>query len=78
MFKPESGNRKLSFSVMLTDPGDYKGGELLLKTSFKPMKTPKKRGTVVFFPSFVLHEVTPVTEGIRKTLVGWVLGPNFR
>lgn len=72
------GNRKLSFSVMLTDSEEYKGGELLLKNSFKPIGTPKKRGTVVFFPSYVLHEVTPVTEGIRKTLVGWVLGPNFK
>jgi len=72
------GNRKLSFSIMLTDPEEYKGGELLLKTSFNPIETPKKRGTVVFFPSYVLHEVTPVTEGTRKTLVGWVLGPNFK
>ena len=72
------GIRKLSFSIMLTDPKEYEGGELLLKTSFKPMETPKKRGTILFFPSYVLHEVTPVTEGIRKTLVGWVLGPNFR
>jgi predicted 2-oxoglutarate/Fe(II)-dependent dioxygenase YbiX len=72
------GIRKLSFSIMLTDPEEYEGGELLLKTTSTPIKTPNKKGTIVFFPSYVLHEVTPVIKGTRKTLVGWVLGPNFK
>jgi len=72
------GIRKLSFSLMLTDPEEYEGGELLLKTSASPIKSSNKKGTIVFFPSYVLHEVTPVTKGTRKTLVGWVLGPNFK
>ena len=78
MYLSAMGIRKLSFSIMLTDPKEYKGGELLLKTSPTPISSPNKKGTVVFFPSFVLHEVTPVTKGTRKTLVGWVLGPNFK
>ena len=72
------GNRKLSFSIMLTDPEEYKGGELLLRTSSKPIETTNKKGTIIFFPSYVLHEVTPVTKGTRKALVGWVMGPNFK
>jgi PKHD-type hydroxylase len=72
------GIRKLSFSIMLTDPEEYEGGELLLKSSSFPIKTSNKKGTIVLFPSYVLHEVTPVTKGTRKTLVGWVLGPNFK
>jgi PKHD-type hydroxylase len=72
------GVRKLSFSVMLTDPEEYEGGELLLKIDSFPITPPNKKGTVIFFPSYVLHEVTPVTKGTRKTLVGWVLGPKFR
>jgi PKHD-type hydroxylase len=63
---------------MLSDPEEYEGGELLLKTSAFPIKTLNKKGTIIFFPSYVLHEVTPVTKGTRKTLVGWVLGPNFK
>ena len=39
---------------------------------------PKERGTVIAFPSYQLHRVTPVTAGIRKSLVAWVLGPDFR
>lgn len=72
------GVRKLSFSVILTDPEEYEGGELLLKISSKPITTSNKKGNIIFFPSYVLHEVTPVTKGTRKTLVGWVLGPRFR
>ena len=78
MHPSELGIRKLSFSIMLTDPKEYEGGKLLLKTSFRPIDTPNKKGSIVFFPSYVLHEVTPVKKGIRKTLVGWVLGPNFK
>ena len=72
------GVRKLSFSVMLTDPEEYEGGELLLKISSSPIITPNKKGDIILFPSYVLHEVTPVTKGTRKTLVGWVLGPGFK
>ena len=78
LHQSELGIRKLSFSIMLTDPIVYEGGELLLKTSAFPIKTLNKKGTIIFFPSYVLHEVTPVTKGTRKTLVGWVLGPNFK
>ena len=73
-----TGSRKLSFSIMLTDPEEYAGGDLLLKDSFKPIKTTNKKGSIIFFPSYVLHEVTPVTKGTRKALVGWVMGPNFK
>ena len=72
-----TGARKLSFSVMLTDPEEYEGGELLLKFGYN-ITPPNKKGDIIFFPSYVLHEVTPVTKGTRKTLVGWVLGPPFK
>lgn len=70
--------RKLSFSVQLSDPEDYEGGELLLYNAAEPARPPNKRGTINFFPSFTLHEVTPVTKGTRYSLVGWVNGPKFR
>lgn len=71
-------SRKLSFSVQLTDPDTYEGGELLLYNAGEPARPSKKRGTINFFPSFMLHEVTPVTKGTRYSLVGWVNGPKFR
>jgi PKHD-type hydroxylase len=70
--------RKLSISVQLSDEKDYKGGDLLLHESDKPTKTFRNRGTAMFFPSYVLHEVTPVTKGIRYSLVIWVTGPKFK
>lgn len=70
--------RKLSFSVQLSDPDSYKGGNLLLKLSNKPTSVKRTRGTVIFFPSYVLHEVTPVEQGERKSLVGWATGPRWK
>lgn len=75
----EIPNRKLSFSLQLTDPVDYEGGELrFLHLRTEPEVAPKARGKIIFFPSWIVHEVTPVTKGTRHSLVGWVAGPNFR
>lgn len=69
--------RKLSVSIQLDDPSTYEGGDLLLHTSSTPLIMNKERGSVIFFPSFILHEVKPVTKGKRYSLVCWVTGPNF-
>lgn len=70
--------RKLSFSVQLTDPKEYSGGKTLLYTSDEPFSIPQQKGCITFFPSYVLHEVTEVTEGQRISLVGWIRGPKFK
>lgn len=70
--------RKLSFSVQLTPPEEYDGGELLIYHSEEPLVAPKNLGSITYFPSFLLHEVKPVTRGKRVSLVGWVYGPTFR
>lgn len=70
--------RKLSISIQLSDEKNYKGGDLLIHDGDKPKKTFRSRGTAIFFPSYVLHEVKPVTEGIRYSLVIWVTGPKFK
>lgn len=71
--------RKLSFSLCLNQQGvDYSGGDFELKTHFEPTKIKINRGDMLIFPSFLLHRVCPVTEGVRKSLVGWVTGPKFR
>lgn len=77
MYKSNS-TRKLSVSVQLSGPEDYEGGDLLLHISEPPLTLPKRRGTAIFFPSYSLHEVTPVTKGIRYSLVSWVVGPRFK
>lgn len=73
-----SGNRKLSLTLQLSDPGNYKGGNLELWFGGKPIKTSRERGMVTFFPSYAMHRVTPVTSGRRYSLVCWVSGPRFK
>ena len=71
--------RKLSFTLQLTDASEYDGGELWIHDIYsEPVVADKARGAVTIFPSFVRHEVTPVTRGIRHSLVGWILGPSFK
>lgn len=69
--------RKLSLVLQLSSPEDYEGGELEILTSANPEVVTKKRGMIALFPSFRLHRVTPVTSGVRKTLVVWISGPSF-
>lgn len=72
--------RKLSMSVILND--DYDGGEFQF-THYSKEKcdihtpVPNKRGTIIVFPSDTEHRITPVTKGIRYSLVVWFLGPPF-
>jgi PKHD-type hydroxylase len=71
--------RKLSMVLMLSDPSEFEGGDLLLKSERdNPSKLEMAQGRAWFFPSYMLHKVTPVTKGIRKTLVLWVGGPEFK
>jgi PKHD-type hydroxylase len=70
--------RKLSFVMQLSDPALYEGGNLELKEEQPDQKNLRTRGTVIIFPSFLRHRVTPVTKGVRYSLVGWFEGPNFR
>jgi PKHD-type hydroxylase len=72
-------SRKLSMVIQLSDPANYTGGELRLHVGHKkPLVAPKERGTVIVFPSNILHEVTPVKSGRRHSLVTWAHGPLFR
>ena len=67
--------RKISFSVGLSDIHDYGGGDFMIKVD-KDHKTFKLgRGDVIVFPSWMLHKVSSVTKGMRRTLVGWGNGP---
>lgn len=71
--------RKLSFVIQLSDPDDYEGGNLqLLAEDGKSYFAPRKRGTVVVFDSRTQHRVLKVTSGLRKSLVGWVVGPRWK
>ena len=77
--------RKLSVTVSLSDPKEYKGGELEFDLSFcnrkpfiKKCKEILPKGSLVVFPSHLWHRVAPITKGERKSLVVWSIGKPFK
>jgi PKHD-type hydroxylase len=70
--------RKLSITIQLSDSKDYTGGDLVLHISADPETMIKDQGRLICFPSYVLHEVRPVTKGTRYSLVAWVTGTPFK
>lgn len=71
-----SSHRKLSISILLSDPDDYAGGDL----EFMGLKgdIPRQQGTAIIFPSFLVHRVAPIKSGTRHSLVAWISGSPFR
>lgn len=70
--------RKLSMSLLLSDPSEYEGGQLVLIPDGNHFVAPEKKGRAVFFPSWMPHCVLPVTKGTRKSLVIWAHGPKLK
>jgi PKHD-type hydroxylase len=71
-------HRKISMSVQLSDPATYEGGDFVFDKCDQPNSSQlRARGTVLTFPSFMYHKVTPVTKGRRYSLVAWFKGPKF-
>ena len=70
--------RKLSFSLQLSGPDDYEGGNVqFIDEAGKSYFAPRKRGTIVLFDSRTQHRVLKVTKGVRKSIVGWVVGKRW-
>jgi len=71
--------RKLSFAMQLSDPDDYEGGNVqLLDEGGKSYIVPRQKGCIVLFDSRTQHRVLKVTKGIRKSIVGWTVGPRWK
>ena len=77
--------RKISMTVNLNDPQDYEGGNLKFDLGphfkgerFKVFDDMRTRGSVIIFPSFMYHCVTPVTSGTRYSMVLWLLGKPWQ
>ena len=82
----QNTNRKISLTLCLSDSDEYEGGDLQFSKDNHPeqekqiitCKNFRNKGSVVLFPSFVWHRVTPVTKGKRCSLVIWFNGPSFK
>lgn len=73
----QTSTRKLSMSVQLCDDDEYCGVDLEICAC--PQLDPRRRrGTIIVFPSFLAHRVTPVTQGARCSLVAWAHVPAFK
>ena len=71
--------RKLSFALQLSDPDDYEGGNVqFLDEGGSSYIAPRQRGCIMLFDSRTQHRVLKVTKGVRKSLVGWVVGPRWK
>ena len=68
--------RKISMTLLLSDPATFEGGELEIMSKGKTAKL--KQGQAMFFASWLQHRVKPVTKGERKSLVMWFGGPSFK
>ena len=70
---------KLSFSMQLSSPDDYEGGNLqLIDENGNNHIAPRQHGSIILFDSRTKHRVNKVTSGVRKSLVGWVVGPRWK
>jgi PKHD-type hydroxylase len=73
-----SRKRKLTLVVQLSDADTYEGGDLQMMPGAQVQTANRSRGAVIVFPSFTLHQVTPVKRGIRYSMTVWAHGPAFR
>ena len=74
--KHEPPVRKISMTLLLSDPSTFEGGELEFMQNGKKAKL--KQGQAIFFASWLQHRVKPVIKGERKSLVMWFGGPSFK
>ena len=68
--------RKISMTLLLSNPSTFEGGELEFMDDKKSIKL--QQGQAIFFASWLRHRVKPVTKGERKSLVMWFGGPPFK
>jgi PKHD-type hydroxylase len=74
-----ASKRKVSITVQLSDPEEYEGGDLEMWQGGKAVvKSERGAGVVFIFPSYMMHRVTKVTKGTRRSFVLWVGGQHYR
>ena len=61
----------VSFTLFLSDPDTYDGGELVVQDTLEDRAIRLTPGSLVIYPSTSLHRVAPVTRGTRLAVVGW-------
>jgi len=75
---PGQEPRKITLSLQLSDDASYDGCDLEVRTAHPIDVAPRQRGALVAFRANALHRVTPITRGVRRSLVAWAAGPEYR
>jgi PKHD-type hydroxylase len=75
---PGQEPRKITMSLQLSDAASYEGCDLEIRAAHPIDVASRERGALVAFRANALHRVTPITRGVRKSLVAWAAGPEFR
>lgn len=75
---PAQEPRKITLSLQLSDAGSYDGCDLEVRAAHLIDVAPRQRGALVAFRANALHRVTPITRGMRRCLVAWAAGPEYR
>jgi PKHD-type hydroxylase len=75
---PGQEPRKLTLSLQLSDAGAYEGCDLEVRAAHPIDVAARTRGALAAFRANALHRVTPITRGMRKSLVAWAAGPEYR
>lgn len=70
--RPDSRLRGITFSINVTDPKEYEGGELKIKDEETIIELSKEKASYIMFPSYMRHQVFEVTRGTREAIVLWV------
>jgi len=70
-------DRKITVVCLMNDPSEFEGGEFQMRL-YEEYKAPLEKNTIIAFPSFLEHRVTPVIKGYRYSATMWLSGPRFR
>ena len=62
----------ISFTIFLSSPSEYEGGELVIEGVDDEKSYKLEAGSAIIYPATTLHRVNPITEGTRLVAVGWV------
>jgi len=71
-------HRKISCTIQLSDPDEYEGGNFEIWAGGDFITAERKQGCAILFPSFLMHRITPITKGTRRSLVLWMGGDSYK
>lgn len=74
----DSEQRKFTYIIQLSNSNEYAGGDFQFRDADNiDLSRFREQGSLIIFPSLMYHRITPLTQGTRYSIVGWVVGPPW-